>query len=218
MKIQMTGIAAFGVILLAGCAAIHSTQTTSADGLLTGSMLMSALRQGGYVIVMRHASSPHEAPSKESAEPGNVKLQRQLDATGRVDAIAMGKALKELKVPIHHVLTSPAYRALETARLARLPNPQPYEELGDHGHSMQSVSGSDAAWLRKRVTTRGRGATFIVTHEPNISRAFPEITGVAAGEALVFRPDGKSGIALIARIKIEDWPALAKRWARETME
>jgi hypothetical protein len=32
---------------------------------------------------------------------------------------------------------------------------------------------------------------------------------MAAGEALVFRPDGKGGTSLVARIKIEEWPKLA---------
>jgi hypothetical protein len=43
---------------------------------------------------------------------------------------------------------------------------------------------------------------------PNISRAFPQITGVTDGESLIFRPDGKGGTVLVGRIKIEEWPNL----------
>jgi hypothetical protein len=32
---------------------------------------------------------------------------------------------------------------------------------------------------------------------------------VAAGEALVFHPDGKGSTELVARVKIEEWPQLA---------
>jgi hypothetical protein len=85
---------------------------------LHGEALVKALRQGGYVIVMRHTSSPREAPSKQVANADNVKLERQLDETGRTTAVAMGKAIRALKIPIGEVLTSPTYRALETVKYA----------------------------------------------------------------------------------------------------
>ena len=46
----------------------------------------------------------------------------------------MGKALRDLKIPVGEVLSSPTYRALATARLAQLANPQSHAELGDRGH------------------------------------------------------------------------------------
>ncbi len=67
---------------------------------LSGEALVKALRQGGYVLVMRHASSPREAPARESANPDNVKVERQLDDTGRATATAMGQALRDLRIPI----------------------------------------------------------------------------------------------------------------------
>ena len=39
--------------------------------------------------------------------------------------------------------------------------------------------------------------------------AFPQSTaGLAEGEALVFGSDGKGGAALVARVEIEEWPAM----------
>jgi phosphohistidine phosphatase SixA len=177
---------------------------------LSGAALVNALRQGGYVIVMRHASSPRQVPDKQTANPDNVNLERQLDDAGRASAAAMGNALRDLKIPIGLVLTSPTYRALETIRLAKLPNPTPVPELGDGGQSMQGVAGAQAAWLQKKVTEFPTGSsTLLVTHMPNIAAAFPAwATSVADGEALVLAPDGKGGSTLIARIKIEEWPRL----------
>jgi phosphohistidine phosphatase SixA len=171
---------------------------------------VKALRQGGYVLVVRHTSSPREAPDKQTANADNVKLERQLDETGRTTAVAMGKALRDLKIPVGEVLASPTYRALETARFAQLGNPQTYSELGDNGQSMQGGTEAQAQWLRKKVTEFPKGTnTIIVTHLPNIAGAFPEYSsGLADGEALVFGTDGKGGTRLVARIKIEDWPAL----------
>src|SRR5207245_2476818 len=91
---------------------------------LSGSALVSALQQGGYVIVMRHASSPGQAPSAQTATADNVKRERQLDEAGRAGSVGMGRAIRELKIPVGEVLTSPTYRALETVRLAQLPNPR----------------------------------------------------------------------------------------------
>jgi phosphohistidine phosphatase SixA len=178
---------------------------------LNGEALVKALRQGGYVIVMRHTSSPREAPGKEAANPDNVKVERQLDAEGRSTAAAMGKALRDLKIPVGEVLTSPTYRALETVKYAQLSSkPQPVTELGDNGQSMQGGTEAQAVWLRDRVKQFPKGSnTILVTHAPNLTRAFPkEAMGVADGEALIFGPDGKGGAALVARVKVEEWPAM----------
>jgi phosphohistidine phosphatase SixA len=172
---------------------------------LSGAALVRALRQGGYVIVMRHASSPREVPNAQMADPDNVKLERQLDEAGREASVAMGRALRDLKLPIGDVLTSPTYRALETVRLAQLPNPRSYAELGDGGQSMQGATSAQATWLRERVTDLPAGTnTIIVTHMPNISQAFPAWGTVADGEAVIVGAGGR----VVGRIKIDDWPRL----------
>jgi phosphohistidine phosphatase SixA len=196
------------LVLLAGMAGQHlvGAQTPT----LSGDTLISALRHGGYVIVLRHASSPRDVPTKQTANLDNVKLERQLDATGRAGATSMGAALRGLKIPIGAVLTSPTYRAIETVRLAGLENPKTYDELGDGGQSMQGVTDAQTAWLQKKVTDFPSGTnTVLVTHMPNIARAFPSLaSGVSDGEALVFGADGKGSAALVGRIKIEEWPRL----------
>jgi len=200
----VTRVGTAGCILLLMLAAAMAGQARSAEELI------GLIRQGGYVLLMRHASSPREAPTKEQANPDNLKLERQLDEAGRRGAVAMGDALRRLRIPIATVLTSPTYRAIETVRLARLDGPQTVSELGDGGQSMQGVSEEQAAWLRGRVTETSRtGNTLLVTHQPNVSRAFPEWgASVADGEVVVLRPDGRGGIAVIGRIPIDEWPRL----------
>jgi hypothetical protein len=100
--------------------------------------LVKAIQSGGYVLVMRHASSPREAPSKEVANPDNTRLERQLDEAGRRGATAMGEAIRALRIPIGIVLTSPTYRAMETVRLARLDSPTTVTELGDGGQACRA--------------------------------------------------------------------------------
>jgi phosphohistidine phosphatase SixA len=168
--------------------------------------LVKALQSGGYVLVMRHASSPREAPSKEVANADNAKLERQLDEAGRKGATAMGEAIRALRIPIGNVLSSPTYRAMETVRLARLESPTTVNELGDGGQSMQGITEAQASWLRTRVTEVPRsGNTLLVTHQPNLSRAFPDWgPAVAEGETVVIRP-AAGGISVVGRIRIGDW-------------
>lgn len=192
-------------------AALLLLLTTAAHGqVLSGEALVKALRQGGYVIVMRHASSPREVPDKQTANPDNTKPERQLDEVGRTTSAAMGKALRDLKIPIGDVFTSPTYRALETLRLAQVANPKPTPELGDNGQSMAGGTEAQAAWLQKIVTQFPSGTnTLVVTHFPNMTRAFPQqAAGVEDGEALIFGPDGKGGAKVVARVRIEDWPKM----------
>jgi phosphohistidine phosphatase SixA len=139
-----------------------------------------------------------------------VNHERQLDEAGRASAIAMGQALRELKIPIGEVFSSPTYRALETVRLAQFPAPHVVAELGDGGQSMQATTGAQSAWLEKKVTELPQGTNAIlVTHFPNMSRAFPQWTsGLADGEALVFGSDGNGRTTLLARVMMEEWPKM----------
>lgn len=200
-------------LLLAGLA---TALVMTADGAnwLAGNDLLRALRQGGYVLVMRHASSPHATPTKAIADVENPNLERQLDDGGRNSALAMGEAIRRLQIPIGRVLVSPTYRARLTAKLAGFRAPQPVAELGDGGQSMQGADPGQANWLRAQIIQPPSQNTnaVIITHQPNIVAAFgKEWTDLAEGEAVVFHPDGNGSVIAVARIKIDDWPKLGSQ-------
>ena len=200
----------FGLVAVPICLMTLTAVAATAAQALPKDELISRLRQGGYVLVMRHASSPREAPSKTSRTPTTRNWSvswTTLDAEG---ATLMGEAIRALRIPIGIVLTSPTYRAMETARLARLDSPTAVNELGDGGQSMQGTTEAQAAWLGARVSETPRsGNTILVTHQPNLSRAFPDWgSSVADGEMVILQPDGKRGTALIGRIPIEEWSRL----------
>jgi hypothetical protein len=208
-SIGRRGVAA-GLALLAAVPALAAAQ--GGDGFPEGE-LIRALKHGGYVVVMRHASSPAAPPAPADAEPGNLGRERQLDASGRASAIAMGEALKALQIPVGDVLSSPTYRAQETARLVGLGSPTTYPQLGDGGASMQALPVSQTSWLRAKVAERPRAGTdtFIVTQYPNIQGAFGQTAAnLTDGAALVFFPEAQGGSKLLGRIPIEDWPRLAR--------
>jgi phosphohistidine phosphatase SixA len=136
---------------------------------LEGNALVAALRQGGYVIVMRHPNSPSAVPDKAQADSGNTKLERQLDDTGRKTAREMGEAFRRLRIPVGEILSSPTYRARESVRLSGLGEPKTFAELDDGGQSMQANADAErSAWLRKKAADSPRAGsnTLIVTHTP----------------------------------------------------
>jgi hypothetical protein len=63
--------------------------------------------------------------------------------------------------------------------------------------------------LRRLATasTPVGGNRIVITHMPNIARAFPDAGAVGDGEALVFKAGGDQP-ALVGRVKIEEWPRL----------
>ena len=108
------------------------------------------------------------------------------------------------------VRPSPPYRALETVRLARFGTPNTFTELGDNGQSMQGDTPAQTAWVKKQVAFFPTATnTIVVTQLPNIIGAFPQLaSGLADGEALIFGPDSKGKAILVARVKMEEWPAM----------
>ena len=180
---------------------------------LAGSTLVSALRHGGYVLVLRHASSPFEVPDKSAADPDNVNLERQLDAAGKETSTAMGKAIKTLGIPIGEVDSSQTFRALQTAKYADLPHPMPVAELSEGKQGMAAdADKARAAWLTHAAASVPRAGTntVLITHTPNMMAAFGDkAKDIKAGEAMVFHPDGKGGTSLAARVTIDEWPQLA---------
>jgi phosphohistidine phosphatase SixA len=178
----------------------------SAASLLSGKQLTTALAGGGYVFLMRPANSPETPPTAAQAELGNVSHERQLDEHGRAAARVMGEVLRHLRIPVGQVLSSTAYRALETARLAQFPDPHTYDDLAEAGIGPEQIGS-----LRAQVAVLPAAGTntLIITHLRNISAAFPSDTKeLAEGEALIYRSNGKGSATLAGRVRIEDWPKL----------
>ncbi|WP_249119760.1 MULTISPECIES: histidine phosphatase family protein [unclassified Bradyrhizobium] len=73
--------------------------------------LLSSLKQGGLVIVIRHAATDDSQKDVYPLNFGDMKAQRQLSEKGREVARQMGAAFRELGVPIGDVYTSRLNRA-----------------------------------------------------------------------------------------------------------
>jgi phosphohistidine phosphatase SixA len=170
--------------------------------------VVEALQQGGCVLLMRHANAPVSRPEKRAAAADNPSCERQLDDTGKACARAMGQAIRQLRIRIDGVFSSPAYRARETVRFAGFPQPCIVPQLGELT--------AQPSWLRAKVRQPPPPGTniLIVTHLPNIRDIL--IAGIAPGEVLVFRPDRAAVVKLLARILIEHRSLLAQSERQQT--
>lgn len=192
--------------------ALLTVAAVRADESFSKADLVAALQRGGYVILMRHASSPGTPPDAAHADADNIRLERQLDEQGQTSARAMGEAFRRLNMPIGEVLSSPTYRALETVKLAKFRRVTSFPELGESEQSKSADQGGGrAAWLRAKVAERPTAGTntLIVTHYPNIAEAFPQdADGLVEGEALILRSGNGNGASVVARVKIDEWASL----------
>ncbi|WP_176560383.1 histidine phosphatase family protein [Brevibacillus dissolubilis] len=89
-----------------------------ADGNDTASLL-EAMKQGGYILYMRHGEATVGEDDPTHVDLTNCKTQRNLSEKGKTQARQIGEVFKKHAIPIQYpVLASPYCRARETANLA----------------------------------------------------------------------------------------------------
>src|SRR5438045_166710 len=76
---------------------------------------MTALREGGYVVVMSHGPAVIDEFDVGAGVPGTCVHQHPLTDTGRLMASGVGKLLAREGVPVGVVVSSRYCRGLETA-------------------------------------------------------------------------------------------------------
>lgn len=170
---------------------------------LSGNSLIDALKGGGYVLVMRRASTSSQPPGPRQAAPGNVGHEPQLDDMGEATVEAMGYAFRKFAIPVGDTYASPLFSAYETAHFFGFGARHKVPELGTERPSVD--------WLRKKAAEKPRAGqnNVIVTQESNLEAAFgKDAANLEPGEALIFRADGDD-TALVARMPIKDWAKLA---------
>jgi phosphohistidine phosphatase SixA len=176
--------------------------------------LISSLRAGGNVIVLRHGATNADQADTNPLDPNDRTHQRQLNDNGRAAAKAMGEALRALKVPVGQVTTSVFYRAIETGTLLGFGEVKTTADITEGGLVVSpNENNRRAAAMKKLAATAPPAGTnvILVTHKPNIMDAFgKDWFDVREGEASVFKPDGKGGFTLVGRVLAADWAKLAK--------
>jgi phosphohistidine phosphatase SixA len=162
--------------------------------------LAKALKQGGVVLVMRHAKTENTTDRVETI--GDCTTQRNLSEEGREQARQIGRDINALGVPVDKVLASPLCRAKDTANLA-FGHSTPLMALLSAGEEATPADERRIRKLRAMTSAPAGSATVLVTHTGNIGGAFD--LSVEEGEIVVVR-DGK----VLGTVKPDDWKRLAE--------
>ncbi len=186
-----------GVYLAAFLAAFVSLSWAQPDAAL-----LKQLREGGYVLYLRHAStdfSRNDASMKSYEDCAN---QRNLTDKGRDEARAVGEHIKRLGIPIGTVLASPFCRTMETAKLA-FGKAQPMNEVRGGPSRPDDASRYDP--LKKLLGAAvPKGQNLVISSHGNPFHAVAGPPYLAEGEIAVVRPDGGSNFTVIGKIRVED--------------
>ena len=195
------------VAMLAACKSERpsSPELPPAVPPANAAQLAAALRQGGLVLLMRHAATDASRDDAARVVIEDCATQRPLSALGRTEAEGIATAIRRLRVPIGAVRSSPFCRCADTARLAFGYMLLDNDLLPTHAPNSQQ----HLAAARRQLGTPPLPGTnsVLVTHADTIKA----LTGVELeeGESLVVRPAAKGGsFALAGRIRAEQWGAM----------
>ena len=150
--------------------------------------LWRRLREGGHVLLMRHAATDPGIGDPPGFVLERCATQRNLSEAGRRDARRIGDVLRRQGIPIGEVLSSRWCRCLDTARLV-FGRAEPAPMLDSMFKDDDGRRRSKVAEVQARAGNHaGKANLVLVTHDINIRALVGE--SVAQGEIVVARPAG----------------------------
>ena len=196
------------VLLVAGCGGADAPSNTQLNAV----QLVEALRDGGYVIYLRHAATDRSMEDAGVIDLEDCSTQRNLSEAGRDQAREIGRAFRDLELPLGDVLSSEYCRTRQTAELA----------FGgaDLEPTLTGFPNDDDSDYAERVEATRRllalrpvegENTMLVGHIKNIEAAAD--VSIEEGELAVFEPLGGTEFRYRGRIPAEAWPQLVDELA-----
>lgn len=165
--------------------------------------LLAQLRQGGFILYFRHGETPNYIDPHE----GNFDdcgQQRNLSKDGRAQARAIGKAFRDLEIPLGIVRSSPFCRSADTARLAfgRVEKDLALVSNGEDDEPEENERIRHLRNIMKMPPWPGTNTVFVGHGTP--AKRVGGDHWLAEGEAAIFRPT-PSGPAYVASVKADEW-------------
>lgn len=163
----------------------------AAGSSLADERLWAALKEGGKVVLMRHAHVDMEQGNLGRYGRGNCDVEVNLSRRGQEQAKQIGEAFRTRGIPVGDVLASPYCRMMDTGKLA-FGRATPVEFLMPPGvlPAQQAAANMERA---SHVIAQHSGPLNLVmiTHGPNIMD-IGLVGFVDFGEFLVLKP--KAGV------------------------
>ena len=192
---------------------VTSASTPDSVRKFDNSSLLASLKDGGYVIYFRHATT--ERDYADQADPlmslDDCSSQRKLSTQGIKESHEIGVAFASKGIPIGEIIVSEYCRSWKTANLAfgewtikdsRL-NFLPYK---DYTEDHIALMKKNAMPLLTRPPLQGTN-TIIIGHDDPFEAAtgiYPEPQGIA----FILQPDGGKSFKIIGSVLPSEWATL----------
>lgn len=201
---------AAGLSLWIGLAA---GQDSAFQEKLADANLLAQIRQGGFVLYLRHAATDSSrADRAPQVDLNDCSTQRLLSDAGRKQARELGLTLQRAQIPVGAVIHSPLCRARESAQLTFAAQPELLrsEPLLAYTANLTSEEKKPViAATRALISTPVPAGTnrVIVAHAPNLA----DLMGYFVkpeGTMVVLRPLGQSRFEYLGSIPPSHWDNL----------
>ena len=146
------------------------------------------LREGGNVVLMRHARTEPGVGDPPDFRLGECTTQRNLSAEGREQARRVGEAFRREAIRFDEVRSSAWCRCVDTAQLA-FGRHVVWAPINSFFGGAQARETQTREVLAAVPSLRAPGNWMLVTHQVNITALTGEY--LAMGEVFVTRPEGE---------------------------
>lgn len=171
--------------------------------------LLRHVRQGGYVLYLRHGSTDTSRPDRApQVDLNDCATQRPLTAEGLVLARRIGVFIRAARLPVGDIFSSPLCRAKESAQAAfgryMVDNNLMYTANMTDAEKAPVVAGTRRLLSLPVAAGSNR---LLVAHAPNLMDLmgyFPK----PEGTLVIFRPLGEGRFEYLGSIRPEQWPEL----------
>ena len=201
------------LLLMLAATIVSGAQVTCAAAQQSAKAAFEDLKQGGYVVIIRHGRTNESPATPKDDSPldlANCAGQLMLNDVGKEQARAIGEAFKKAAIPVGKVLASGYCRAIEMARLA-FDRTETSDALLLEAFVPAPGTPAPPPWpqrvemMKQMIATVPEAGTntILVTHFPNVKAALG--VQINFGDAAIVKPDGHGGAAVVARVLSKDW-------------
>lgn len=172
--------------------------------------IMRQLREGGFVLFIRHAKTDLTHPDQlPRIDLNDCSTQRQLTDAGRREAAKIGRKIRQARIPVGEIYSSPICRAKDTALAAFGKNIIVDKRLMFTSSLTDAEKTPIIEYTRQLISTpvEGRTNRVVVAHAENlmeIMNYLPKPEGVV----VILQPQGDKHFKYIASVAPDQWKYL----------
>ena len=178
----------------------------------SGPEIVEKLKAGGNVLLIRHMTTLRNPDQWGGVDYDDCATQRVLSDVGKQQARDLGRAFKNLGIPVGKVIVSPYCRCRETAELAFDVPGEESETLSVWDELEMEEKTARGTEIRKMLDSPPEPGTntVLVTHTGNLLWSFG-LDSKPEGLTHVFKPTGLSigRATYLGRVNPDEWRSLA---------